>query len=265
MRVARTLAALALLLASAAHAQDLQYKTVTTMVMPSAPIALPTPSTTTYIHGTRMRSDTDLESPMGAIHMSMIMNSQAGSVIMLRHDDKTYTERPLEMPAEIKEMTGNLTKDSIKLIKMTDTLTLAGFRAHRVIYAMPFGGKMLSMFPVKAGMRMILVSDTWFSDDPRLSDAAKQFGKTMQDASTGLSSLGIDDPDVGGFPLRMMTYMVQVPANEPFDAAAIAKAGEQAPNLVMKSEMNVKDIQFGPVNPAMFEIPKGYTKTTRSF
>ena len=242
------------LAASAAPAQDLQYRIRMRVSMPdrSAP---PEAQSAMYIKGTSIRADDRTSS------MSVIVDAATGKLYAVNHTERTYQEIPTDLAADSTLLKGDTAalRAMGMIPEVTQTgekRTILGYQAARIISVNK------QPLPGEADSQAIMISDSWISQDPRLMRAfnasMNAFKKIMGGAAQQVMSLL--PPEASGLPLATTTLMVKRPAHEAVDALAILKQPNPA-GLLMRSELEALEVKLLTLPDSLFRVPAAYRKT----
>ncbi|HUP89123.1 MAG TPA: hypothetical protein VM100_07235 [Longimicrobiales bacterium] len=261
MRRAYILALTFFAVCSSAAAQGLQYK----MIIKHNAIAgfgeMPAPEMLMSTDGSMMRVDVVMEMPgMAPMRMSTIMDPVTKKMIMLRHDEKAYTEMPVpDVLAHLDTAAIRTAAKNIKQINDSQSRqVIDGRETHRVVMTSDFppmlpGG----LFPkIAEGNRAVIVTEQWIANDPVIAKAFIAMAKFG--GSNVVPEELMKATSTGGFAVRSTSLVIQVPKAAAVDAEAVLKAGVQAKGMLMSTTTAISDIKVGPVDPALFRIPSNY-------
>lgn len=270
-----TATALSLVLAAAAHAQDLQYRMTNRMTMPSMPMAMPAVTMEFAVKGTLLRVDTDVPMPgsESVMRTTAIIDMAGKKFTVLDHSAKTYTEMtpPSWRVSAADSARAKFLADSARkamnfnpVTKATgETRKIGEFTARRIVMSMDFtnfaGSKGGPFGDIKEGNKLIVVSEQWVTDDSKLAHAREGMMR-MLNRGNNPAGMMMDNDAVKGFPLEGNMLMVQLPKNAAFDPEALLQAGEKAEGLVMSATMTIDNIKTALLDASLFTAPKDYTK-----
>ncbi|HEY0671746.1 MAG TPA: hypothetical protein VGD27_05745 [Longimicrobiales bacterium] len=246
---------LTLLVAPLATAQDLQLSIRMQTVAPQAG-AMPVSDMTMYIKGSKLRVD----QAMREMSTSMIYDSAAGKTWVLLHGERIFMETPNSPYAGKTAAPDSAT---LAALGMTPSITSTGEQQM-------IGGhkaeRFLSVMRMPAGMGepgaapVTLVSEHWLATDARLNASYYAYAARMQmlTGASGQAAGAWEEALKKRVPLKTTMVMIEVPANEKIDAAAVLRAANPK-GFKMRATVELQDIKTGLLPDSLFVVPKGYT------
>ena len=242
-------------------AQDLQFRMRTTVTMPTAGAGMPDmPPMTFSIKGDRFRLDQAMETPMGSMSTSMLVDST--KTVMLMHSERSYMEMPSPLAA-LKSLpprpdTGKTALDAPEIIVTGEKAVIAGYPVERKLNVMRMPAGM--SWPGE-GKPSVIVQEVWVTTDTALAAAYRHYAERFARLNS-LSQPVLDALDPSEFALRMTMLTLAGPVDADIDAAAILKQ-ENPPGLLMRMQMEVTDVKLGPLPDSLFTVPADYRKGMR--
>ncbi len=254
MRIPAVLLA-AVLLAPAAHAQDLQLNMKMNARSP-APVAMPGMNMAMYMKGSKLRIDQFMD---GELKMSMIYDSAVGKTLMLLHENRVYMESPAS-PFAREGMPDSAQLAAMGIVPEIRSTgqkqVIAGREAERFVSVM--------RMPKGAGPEnrpMAIVSETWLATDPELNRVYYMYADRMQ-ALTGVSGQrmsGWGEAFQKRVPVRTTMVMLTAQPGQNLDAEAILRA-DQPPGMQMRTVIELENVKTGELADSLFKVPAGYTQ-----
>jgi hypothetical protein len=244
------------LVASAANAQDLQYRMRIRASMPDMPTPMPTTETAMFMKGGHIRVDTKAPE----VSSSIIVDTEAGRMYLVNHTAKTYMQQP--MPQQLHGVATPADTARIRAMGLVpqvrstgETRTILGFTATRVLSVQRVP------YPSDPGMSMVTVTETWISKDPRLM---KAYNASMQAAQRVMGPeaqalVEMISGDMQGVPLETTTIALQRAGNAAVDPVAILKAANPE-GLMMRNHMEPVEVKLLALADSIFAVPVGYKK-----
>ena len=254
IRVAVLLLGLLSLCFPLGYAQHLQVRGVmqSDVTDPLGGRAADTLTFTLYYNGARIRVDSEIE--LGK--RSLIADRASGKMYMIEHYAKAYHEQSFVPPAAKMDSAQQQAARAISGFKETsDTLTINGYKTKRFLLEMPFDS-----MPDTPTRRILIVWERWIAPGQLLADAfalmqsagAATRGETQSAALSALNHMGL--------PLRSTMLVVNLPGRGAYNLDNILRAGLVAEGIQMRVFTEIKEVQVAKLDPALFEVPTGYTK-----
>lgn len=241
MRIPAVLVFAAVVSATNAGAQDIQFRTVATTE--ALGLALPGFTMNVSMKGQLTRIDMDV----AGMWFSSIVDHSAKKLLMLNHEEMTYTERAA---ARADEVAG---KAAPQVRETGQTKQIAGLQAKRIVMTEPDGEK-----------GTLVIQEMWVASHPKLAAAFRRYISAMS-ASGKASAAGqlFDDIPNGAFPLRITMLVVAARPDEKLNVDALLKGDAPADRIQMRMVMQTSDIYTTDIEPAIFSVPNGYVKASR--
>jgi hypothetical protein len=241
MRIPAVLIFAALVSATNAVAQDVQFRTVATTE--ALGLALPGFTMNVSIKGQLTRIDMDV----AGMWFSSIVDHGAKKMLMLNHEEMTFTERAAVRTPEAADVAAPQVRET------GETREIAGLPAKRIVMLEPDGEK-----------GTMIIQEMWVASDTKLAAAFRRYISAMS-ASGKASPAGqlFDDIPNGAFPLRITMIVVGARPDEKLDVDALLKGEVAAGKIQMRMVMQTSDIHTADIEPAIFAVPSGYVKASR--
>ena len=260
MRIPPLLVSCLLLANSSLSAQGLEYRVRMHMTIPGIPDGMPggmpTPETTMFMEGTKIRVDNSSRD----MSMSIIMDGATRRMFYLNHTDKTFREEERSSflpdslaPSDTATMRAmGMIPD---IITTTETRTILGYPTKRFVMVMRIP------VPAEPGTVMLSVNESWISTDPRLRDA---FKASMEVAERMLGPAAKDlkaltPPGADGVPLETNIVMMKRKATDKIDALALLKEANPE-GLMTRARMETLSVKAHDIPDSVFAVPAGYRK-----
>ena len=244
MRIPAVLALTVLLSTPTVYAQDLQFRTVTTSE--AMGLAIPGFTMNVAIKGQLTRIDMDV----AGMWFSSIVDHGAQKMLMINHEEMTYSERPGMVSTYAAGSRPQLRESG-------ETQEIAGFKAKRIV--------MTSILPGGEDLRRaLLVQEMWVVSDTKLAQAFGRYIRAM--AASGKASASghlFGDIPEGTFPLRITLLVVAANPGEKINADALLNGTAPSDRIQMQTVMVISDIRTTEVDPSFFVVPTGYVKSSR--
>lgn len=246
-----------LLAASAAPAQDLQYRIRMRASTPAATAPIPEVESAMYIKGTSIRADNRAT----GYSSSVIVDAASGKLYVVNHTERSYQEIPTDLATDSTLLKGDTARLRAlgmipEVTKTGEKRTILGYETVRVISVAN------QPLPANAGVQAVIISDSWISQDPRLMKAFKASMTAAQKLMGGSAQqvMSLLPPEMSGLPLATTTLMVKRDGNEKIDAAALLKS-DNPPGLLMRTELEALEVKLLELADSLFRVPAGYQKT----
>jgi Domain of unknown function (DUF4412) len=171
----------------------------------------------------------------------------ARKMLMLNHEEMTYTERAAVRTADAATRAGPQVRET------GEAQEIAGLQAKRIVMSEPDGGK-----------GTLIIQEMWVASDARLAAAFRRYISAMS-ASGKASAAGqlFDDIPNGAFPLRITMIVVAARPDEKLDVDGLLKGDVAADKIQMRMVMQTSDIFTTDIEPTIFSVPSGYVKASR--
>lgn len=204
------------------------------------------------ILGARMRTDSD--------DQSTIVDMDAGTLVMLNHDDRTFVRTTFEelaaeaarMRAQMEEQmgreidAGSATPPEVEIIPMDDRETIEGYETRRTVMTvrmstvLPFNMQGMEGMGGGDGSEMtgVMVNDLWLASDvpgmEMTAEMAREWAEKVSGALSGMLPGGggamagvAADGQMAGIPMRATSSTVMVPEGTEFDLQAVLDGADE--------------------------------------
>jgi hypothetical protein len=240
MRIPAVLVFAAVVSATNAGAQDVQFRTVATSE--ALGLALPGFTMNVSIKGQLTRVDMDV----AGMWFSSIVDHGAKKLLMLNHEEMTYTERANVRSPDADSKAGPQVRET------GETQEIAGLQVKRVIMIEPDGDN------------GTIIQEMWVASDPKLAAAFRRYISAMSASGKASATRRLfDDIPSGAFPLRITMIVVAARTDEKLDVDRLLKGEVAADKIQMRMVMQTSDIHTTDIEPAIFSVPSGYVKASR--
>lgn len=242
--------------ASALSAQDLEYRLIMRAASTQPGAQPQAVESAMYIKGSRIRADSHASGSSNSI----IVDAAQGKLYPIDHAAHTYQEIPTDFAADTMLMKGDTARlRALGLIPQVtrtgETRTMLGFPAVRIVSVQK------QPFPGEPDAQLVMISDSWVSQDPQLMRA---FNASMEAArklmgGAAQSVMSLLPAEANGLPLATTTLMLKATGNASVDAMAVLRNPHPA-GLLMRSEMEATEVKLLSLPDSLFRLPATYRK-----